>query len=288
MTFILCITHCLDSYEPFRKLILSSCGDSYSFVPSWAHYKRASLRRWNFLTQDGNRPSYQNVTFSISYDDERRPKQNMFTVAPHHYNICMSAHTAPCILTSTLRQIWMVSFALHSLYSQEKSHGTHRIVGRFEARNLLPMGRIRTLRETKGLLLALFKKADKILDDMVEHAVRTEMNKMHQLHTESIENNHLTDPDLDGDDMKRDLREIRSDDVVRTEKSVIGSCESLRMSLYGGKFLYRQKFLSFSRGFIFNATDYRSRSINPRDLNHGLGRRCSRVLHWRHETKFHS
>lgn len=126
--------------------------------------------------------------------------------------------------------------------------------------------RTRTLRETKGLLLALFKKADKILDDKAEQAARTEMNKMHQLLTESKENNHLTDPDLDGDDMKRDLREIRSDDVVRTEKSVIGSCEHLRISLYGGKLLYRQKFLSFSRGIIFNATDYRSRSINPRDL----------------------
>jgi hypothetical protein len=63
-------------------------------------------------------------------------------------------------------------------------------------------------------LLALFKKADKILDDMAEHAARTEMNKMHQLLTESKENNHPTDQDLYEDDMKRDLREIRSDDVV--------------------------------------------------------------------------
>jgi hypothetical protein len=62
--------------------------------------------------------------------------------------------------------------------------------------------------------LELFKKADKILDDMAEHAARTKMNKMHQLLTKSKENNHLTDPDLDGDDMKKDLREIRSDDVV--------------------------------------------------------------------------
>lgn len=46
-------------------------------------------------------------------------------------------------------------------------------------------GRIRTLRETKGLLLALFKKADKILDDTAEQAARTEMNKMHRLPTES-------------------------------------------------------------------------------------------------------
>jgi hypothetical protein len=128
------------SYELFQKLILLSYGGSYSFLPSWAHYKTASLHRWNFLTQDGNRPSYQNVTFNISYDDERRPKQNMFTVAAHHYSTCMSAHTAPCILTSELRQIWMVSFALHSLYSQEKSPGTHWIVGCFEARNILPMG----------------------------------------------------------------------------------------------------------------------------------------------------
>jgi hypothetical protein len=62
--------------------------------------------------------------------------------------------------------------------------------------------------------LAPFKKADEILDDIAEHAARTELNKMHQLVTESKENNHLTDLDLDGDDMKRDLREIRSDDVV--------------------------------------------------------------------------
>ena len=127
------------SYELFRKLILSSCGGSYSFLPSWAHYKRASIHRWKFLTQHGNRPIYENVTF-ISYNDERRPKQNMFTVAPQHYSICMSAHTAPYILTSELRQIWMVSFALHSLYSQEKSPRTHWIVRRFEARNILPMG----------------------------------------------------------------------------------------------------------------------------------------------------
>jgi hypothetical protein len=59
----------------------------------------------------------------------------------------------------------------------------------------LPNGRIRSLRETKGLLLVLFKKADKILDDMAEHAARKEMNKMHQLLTESKENNHLADPD---------------------------------------------------------------------------------------------
>lgn len=115
-------------------------GGYYSFLPSWAHYKRAGLHRWNFLTQDGNRPSYQNVTFTISKDDERRPKQNMFTGAPQHYSICMSAHTASCLLTSELRQIWMVSFALHSLYSQEKNAGTRWIVGRFEARTILHMG----------------------------------------------------------------------------------------------------------------------------------------------------
>jgi hypothetical protein len=62
--------------------------------------------------------------------------------------------------------------------------------------------------------LALFKKANKILDDMEKYAARTEMNKMHQLLTESKENNHPTVQDLDGDDMKRDLREIKSDDVV--------------------------------------------------------------------------
>ena len=58
------------------------------------------------------------------------------------------------------------------------------------------------------------KKADKILDDMAEHAARTEMNKMHQLLTVSKENNHPVDPDLDEDHMKWDLRDIRSDDVV--------------------------------------------------------------------------
>jgi len=61
--------------------------------------------------------------------------------------------------------------------------------------------------------LALFKNNNKILD-MEEHAARTAMNKMQQLLTESKENNHPTVQDLDGDDMKRDLREIRSDDVV--------------------------------------------------------------------------
>ena len=61
--------------------------------------------------------------------------------------------------------------------------------------------------------MALFKNNNKILD-MEEHAARTAMNKMQQLLTESKENNHPTVQDLDGDDMKRDLREIRSDDVV--------------------------------------------------------------------------
>lgn len=61
--------------------------------------------------------------------------------------------------------------------------------------------------------MALFKNNNKI-QDMEEHAARTAMNKMHQLLTESKENNHPTVHDLDGDDMKRDLREIRSDDVV--------------------------------------------------------------------------
>jgi hypothetical protein len=51
-------------------------------------------------------------------------------------------------------------------------------------------------------LLALSKKADKILDDMAEHAAGSEINKMQQLLTESKENNHLIDPDLDEDQTK--------------------------------------------------------------------------------------
>jgi hypothetical protein len=63
-------------------------------------------------------------------------------------------------------------------------------------------------------LLALSKKADKILDDMAEHAAGSGINEMQQFLTESKENNHPIDPDLDEDYMKWDLREIRSDDVV--------------------------------------------------------------------------
>ena len=103
------------SYELCRKLILSSC----SFLPI---YKRASLHRWNFLhkteTDPLTRPLHL-VSPMIMKDVQNK------TCLLWHHNITAYAwvhiQRAPCILTSELRQIWMVSFALHSLYPQEKS-----------------------------------------------------------------------------------------------------------------------------------------------------------------------